>query len=286
MRVWVTGGNGMLGTAVRGVLAARGIDAIATDRELDITDLGAVELFATRESFTHAINCAAFTGVDLCETKEPEAHAVNAIGPRNVARVARARGAIAVHVSTDYVFDGHGHLPYLETDPTGPINAYGRTKLAGEHAFLDEGSDVGSYVVRTSWLFGKSGANFVATMLRLFATRPEVRVVDDQTGRPTYAPDLANALVDVAVHKPAPGIYHFANAGQVTWYGLAAATRTEAIARGLPADAVLGKLTTAEYPTPARRPAWSVLSTDKLTAAIGVHPRPWREALASYFEAL
>lgn len=285
-RIWVTGALGMLGKEVMAVLGRRGIAAIGTDRELDITDFDAVERFAAREPFSTVINCAAFTGVDLCETQEAEAFAVNATGAGHIARAARARGAVAVHVSTDYVFDGKAHVPYVETDPTGPINAYGRTKLAGEQKFLAEGSDVGAYVVRTSWLFGAGGNNFVATMLRLFAERPEVKVVDDQTGRPTYAPDLAVALVEVAVRKPVPGIYHFANVGQTTWYGLAAAARTEAIARGREAGAQLTKIATADYPTPAKRPAWSVLATDKLQRAIELRPRPWREALGDYFEAI
>lgn len=283
-RAWVAGAQGMLGREVMRVLAARGLDAIGTDRELDLGDRDALAAFATREPFTIAINCAAYTAVDACEGKEELALRVNGAGPGHLAAVARARGAVAVHVSTDYVFDGHGHLPYVETDAVGPINAYGRTKLAGERAFLAEDNGVGAYVVRTSWLFGAGGPNFAATMLRLFAERPEVRVVDDQSGRPTYAPDLAAALVDIALARPEPGVYHFANAGQTTWYGFAAAIRTEAIARGRKADAVLTKITSAEYPTPARRPTWSVLATDKITRALGRHPRPWREALANYFD--
>ncbi|MCX5746887.1 MAG: sugar nucleotide-binding protein, partial [Proteobacteria bacterium] len=141
------------------------------------------------------------------------------------------------------------------------------------------------YVVRTSWLFG-DGANFVATMLRLFAERPEVKVVGDQTGRPTFAPDLAAALVELCLRRPPAGVYHFANAGETTWYGLAAAAHAEARARGRKADATLTSIATADYPTPARRPRYSVLATTKLERALGLVPRPWREALASYFDLL
>lgn len=273
----------MLGREVCAVLAARMIPHVATDRELDITDVEALDGFATREPFTHVINCAAYTGVDACEVHEPEALRVNADGPAHVARVAHARGAIAVHISTDYVFDGASHEPYQEFAPTGPINAYGRTKLAGELRFADE---AGAYVVRTSWLFGPGGPNFVATMLRLMTERPEIRIVDDQTGRPTYAPDLAAVLIDLAIRRPPSGTYHFANAGQVTWYGLATATRTAALARGRTALARLSPITTAEFPTPARRPAWSVLATDKIEHAIYCRPRPWDEALAAYFDVI
>ncbi len=286
MRFWVTGARGMLGHEVCAVLAARMLAYVDTDRELDITNLGTIEAFAAREPFTHVINCAAYTAVDACETHEADATAVNADGAMHVARVARAREAIAIHLSTDYVFDGANHVPYDELDRTGPINAYGRSKLAGEQRFLAEGPARGAYVVRTSWMFGPRGANFVTTMLRLLGERPEVRVVDDQTGRPTYAPDLAAALVDLALLRPAGGIYHFANDGQVTWYGLACAVRTAAIARGRKADAVISRVTAAEFGAPARRPAWSVLSTEKLEGALARPLRPWREALTAYFEAI
>jgi dTDP-4-dehydrorhamnose reductase len=216
------------------------------------------------------INCAAYTKVDACEANEAEAHAINAIGAGHVAKL--ARGKIAVHVSTDYVFDGSATTPYREDAPTGPINAYGRTKLAGEQAFL-EANDRG-HVVRTSWLFGAAGPSFVGTMLRVLATKPEVRVVDDQRGRPTASVDLAAAVIAIALRTPGPGIYHFANAGDVTWFGFASAIKD--LAR-LPATLV--PITTADYPTPAKRPAWSVLATDKLERAVGIVPRPWRDAL-------
>lgn len=282
-RVWVTGAAGMLGREVCSALAAREMDFIGTDRELDITSQAAVDTFAEREAFTHVINCAAYTGVDACEAHEEEALRVNADGPAHLARAAARRGAIAVHVSTDYVFPGDARAtPYTEDDATGPINAYGRTKLAGERAFL--AALPTGHVVRTSWLFG-DGPNFVATMLRLFAEKPHVNVVGDQVGRPTYAPDLAAAVVGVAVRQPAAGIYQFANAGHVSWFQFAAAIHAEARARGRTVVATLGEITTAQYPTPARRPAYSVLATAKLERAIGITPRPWREALVAYLEA-
>jgi dTDP-4-dehydrorhamnose reductase len=285
MRVWVTGARGLLGTAVCAQLEREQIAFVATDRELDITDDAALAAFG--EPFTHVIHCAAYTKVDLCETHEAEAHAVNAVGSGNVARLARTRGAISIGVSTDYVFDGTATSPYREDSACAPINAYGRTKLAGERALLEANPERG-YVVRTSWLFGPGGPSFVATMLRLLAERPEVRVVDDQRGRPTASDDLAAALVALArqASEPVgdwsagrqasePGIYHFANAGEVTWFGLAAAVKELA---GLPAS--LTPIATADYPTPARRPAYSVLATTKLERALGSAPRHWRDALA------
>lgn len=285
-RFWVTGARGLLGQAVVRALADCGIAHVASGREVDLGDPEAVTAFARAEPFSHVIHCAAFTQVDACEAHEAEALRINAGGAEHVARAAAARGAVAVHVSTDYVFDGAGARPYREDDPVAPINAYGRTKLAGEQRFVAAAAGIDHYVVRTSWLFGPGRASFVATMLRLFGERPEVRVVGDQTGRPTYAPDLAGVLVELALRRPARGIYHFANAGPTTWYELAEATRAEAIARGLPAGAALARISTAEYPTPARRPAWSVLATDKIEAALDLAPRPWRAALATYFEAI
>jgi dTDP-4-dehydrorhamnose reductase len=267
------------------VLAARGLAHVGTDREVDLGDASAVEAFAAAEPFTHVINCAAYTQVDQCESHEAEARRANADGPAHLARAARARDAIAVHVSTDYVFDGTEREPYPEDHPTGPVSAYGRTKLEGEQRFLAELPSSG-YVVRTSWLFGPGGPNFVATMLRLFRERPEVRVVDDQVGRPTYAPDLAAALVALIERRPRTGIYHFANAGHVSWFGLASAIRDEAAARGHRFDVALRPITTAEYPTAARRPAWSVLATAKLEAVLGTAPRPWREALIDHLQAV
>lgn len=273
-RFWVVGAAGMLGTEVMRHL---GDEAIGTDREVDVTDAAAVTAFATTHAPRAIINCAAFTRVDACETEEAAATAVNGTGVANLARI----GVPLVHVSTDYVFDGTATRPYQETDPVAPINAYGRSKLVGERAVGPDG-----YVVRTSWLFGPAGPNFVATMLRLMAERPEVKVVDDQRGRPTYAPDLAAVLVDLARGGAAPGIYHFANAGDVTWFGFASAIQAAGRAAGRPLPAQVLPTTAAAFAAPAPRPAWSVLDTTKLERALGRAPRPWTAALRDYLEAI
>ncbi len=283
--VWVPGARGLLGQAVVARLVERGLAHLATGREVDIGDAAAVDAFARAHPFTHVVNCAAYTAVDACEGHEPLARHVNALGPANLARAARSRGAIAVHVSTDHVFDGEAAAPYGEDDAPGPRNAYGRTKLAGEARFLATAADRG-YVVRTSWLFGPGGPNFVAAMLRLLRAHPEVRVVHDQTGRPTYAPDLAHALCDLALAAPAAGVYHYAGAGAATWFELACAARAGAIARGLPLVGELVPIATRDYPTSARRPRQAVLATAKLAAALGRAPRPWAEGLAEYLDAL
>jgi dTDP-4-dehydrorhamnose reductase len=186
------------------------------------------------------------------------------------------------------VFDGNGQAPYTESDPTNPLSAYGRTKLRGEERFL-YGTQGNGIVVRTSWLYGKGGKNFVSTMRTLMADREEVRVVDDQRGRPTWTDDLAEAIARLAGlrerARAAGGIYHYANAGETTWHGFASAIRDEIVHRGWPCKAGLIKpIPTSAYPTPARRPPYSVFSTAKVEAALGETPRPWREALAMYLD--
>jgi len=224
MTFWVTGAHGLLGRAVCARLAAEGVATVATGRELDVTDRAAIERFAAATPFTHAIHCAAFTRVDDAEAREAEARRVNIDGAAHVARAAHARGAVFVHLSTDYVFAGDATAPYPEDAPCAPINAYGRSKRDGERAVLEElGGD--GYVVRTSWLFGPGGPSFVATMLRLLAERPEVRVVADQRGRPTFSVDLAGAVVALARSGAARGVYHFANRGDASWFELASAVR-------------------------------------------------------------
>ncbi len=278
-RFWVAGASGMLGQAVRSELTARGLAHVESDRDVDLADAAAVKAFAAANPFTHAINCAAFTAVDACESREAEARLANAEAPFQFARACRGHGAVAVHVSTDYVFDGTAKRGYVEDAPTGPVSAYGRTKLEGEQRFLE--ALPGGYVVRTSWLFG-AGPCFPATVMRLLAERPEVKIVDDQIGKPTWSGDLAQTLVTLATSGVAGGIYHFANHEPVTWFGFAAAIREAAAAKGHHFDATLLPITTAQYPTPAKRPAWSVLDTAKLERALGITIRPWRAALADY----
>jgi dTDP-4-dehydrorhamnose reductase len=300
MKAWLVGGQGMLGRAVRRRLVEHGLPHVVTDTDVDITDATAVDGFADDVRATHIINCAAYTDVDGSEAAAPLAHRVNGEGPGNLARAAVRLRAVAVHVSTDYVFDGTGQTPYTEESPCRPLGVYGASKRAGEVAFLGafDGSPTpaAGLVVRTSWLFGRGGKNFVATMLRLFASKAEVGVVADQHGRPTYCDDLAAALLMVAglaprgstrPARPAPGgIYHFANTGAVSWYEFASRIHAIAIARGFPlvCERVKG-ITTADYPTPARRPAYSVLSTAKIAQFFGADPRPWEQGLAEYLEA-
>lgn len=286
MRALVVGAGGQLGTDLLGVLGpgARGL----TRQDLDVTDGAAVRdalgdwAVATRDVPGRRVvfNAAAWTNVDAAETEEEAAYAANAAAPAHLALAAESVGALLVHVSTDYVFPGDATQPYEVDAPTAPRSAYGRTKLAGELAVLAAAPS--AYVVRTAWVYGATGGNFVKTMARLERERETVSVVDDQRGSPTWSRDLAAGLVELATVAPAPGVYHCTNAGDCTWFDFARAVFEE-----LGADpARVTPCTTADFPRPAPRPAYSVLS-DRAWRAAGLTPlRPWREALRAAFADL
>jgi dTDP-4-dehydrorhamnose reductase len=261
----VTGARGMLGQ-----------DVLAGRADLDITDPEAVR--AAVAGHDVVVNCAAWTDVDGAETAETEATAVNGTGVRNLAAACAATGARLLHVSTDYVLPGDATEPCPEDAATGPVNAYGRSKLAGEQAVLELLPQTG-YVARTAWLYGEHGANFVATMLKLAAQRDTLTVVEDQHGQPTWSAQLAQRLVDLgraALAGDAPaGIYHGTASGRTTWFGLARAVFELA---GLDPERV-GPTTSDAFPRPAKRPSYSVLGHDAWKAA-GFEPLPdWREGL-------
>ncbi len=272
MRVLITGAGGMLGRDVARAARERGDEVDALDHgQLDIADADAVAR-AIRESRPDVvINCAAWTDVDGAEDEEAAATAINGEGAGNVAREAAAAGARLVHVSSDYVFDGQGRAPYVESDPVGPLSAYGRSKLAGERAVTEAGGD--QVIARSSWLFGAGGKNFVETMLRVGAERDEVKVVNDQIGCPTYTGHLATALLDLAA-SDTQGIHHAAAGGGCSWHGFAVEIFEQA---GL--DVTVTPWTTAELNRPAPRPAYSVLASARED---GVQLPDWREGLAAY----
>jgi dTDP-4-dehydrorhamnose reductase len=267
----VTGAGGMLGTDLVAVLASRGVTTTALTRaDLDVCDPDAVRDAVAGHDVV--VNAAAWTDVDGAETAYEEALAVNGDGAALVADACRAAAARMIHLSTDYVFPGDASAPYPEDAPTDPVNAYGRSKLAGERAVLAAGGTV----VRTAWLYGAHGPNFVATMLRLAGVRDTVDVVDDQRGQPTWSYALAARLVDLGLREAAPaGIYHGTASGETTWYGLARAVFAGA---GLDPDRVR-PTTSDRFRRPAKRPAYSVLGHDRWTAA-GLKPLPdWRDML-------
>ncbi len=270
----VTGAGGQLGTDVMAVLGAQEADARGFDRAtFDIADPDAVEVTLSAVAPTVVVNCAAYTAVDAAEADESAATVVNGEAPGNLARWCAAHRARFIQVSTDYVFAGDATMPYEVDHPTDPGSAYGRSKLAGERATVAAGGD--AHVVRTAWVYGATGSNFVKTIARLAREQETLRVVDDQIGSPTWSYQLAAALVALGLAPVEPGIWHCSGAGQTSWYGLAGAIFSEL---GLD-PARITPTTTAEFPRRAPRPAYSVLSNRKWLAAGLPGLPPWRDAL-------
>ncbi|TYP00063.1 dTDP-4-dehydrorhamnose reductase [Geothermobacter ehrlichii] len=282
-RVALIGAKGMLARAVRSVLPQTAVVQGYDLPEFDLTDRRQVLDRLAAFAPTLIINCAAYTDVDGCETAEELATCVNGKGPGFLAEAAMDTGAVLVHISTDYVFDGRAECPCREEDPTAPLSAYGRSKLAGETAIRDSG--LGDYlIVRTSWLYGPGGRNFVETMLRLMAEREELRVVADQVGSPTLTFDLAEAILRLLA-AGGRGIVHFSNSGQCSWHQFAEAIRDEALAAGMSLKVRrIDPIATVDYPLPARRPAWSVLDKSRYTQLTGVFPPDWRQSLKRYMK--
>lgn len=257
-----------------------GWDTLAPPRDgLDITRPDSIEAEFARRRPDVVINAAAYTAVDQAETDAGSAWRVNAEGTENLARAANRCGARFVHISTDYVFDGAGCRPYRPGDATNPVNEYGRTKLEGERRALRFGGNL-ALVLRTSWLYAAHGRNFVNTMLALMRTRDSLRVVDDQIGTPTWARSLARAIWRIVPLRETPAIIHWSDAGVCSWYDFSVAIRDEAMALGLlERRPVIEPVPSTEYPTPARRPHYSVLDKTESWRLLGTHAPHWRESL-------
>lgn len=276
MKVLVTGANGQLGCALRRLLD-REIpgEAIYTDKqELDLTDAAAVENFIRDNEVTHIVNCAAYTAVDRAEEEKRECTLINTDAVKNLAAAADLLGAKIIHISTDYVFDGTNHRPYRESDKVNPISQYGTTKRKGETALLALAPE--SIIIRTAWLYSDTGHNFVKTILALAEKQNEIRVVCDQIGTPTYARDLAEAVLAVLKsHQWVAGIYHFTDEGAASWYDFA-----KAILRIAGKKTRVVPIPTEDYPTLAQRPAYSILDRSRIKATYGVEIPHWEDALA------
>lgn len=274
MNILVTGGNGQLGNSIKKISSDYPQHTFFfTDvPEVDITNLELLDRLMEEKSVDAIINCAAYTAVDKAESDVVLAESINVAGPKNLAEAAKKRGAKLIHVSTDYVFNGTANEPLKEEAQTDPIGVYGRTKLAGEQAVKDSGCD--ALVIRTAWLYSEFGNNFVKTMLRLGREREQLGVVFDQVGTPTYAPDLAVAIMTL-LDKGFTGfdLYHFSNEGVISWYDF-----TKAIFRLENINIMLNPIESCEYPTPAKRPAYSVLNKKKIKAA-GVSVPYWEDSL-------
>lgn len=283
-KLLITGCRGQLGSELQDIADDyESLDFLFTDYdELDITDRKAVRNYIEEHEVDCVVNCAAYTAVDKAESEPEKCELLNDIAPGYLAEAIASRGGSMIQISTDYVFDGQGHIPYREDMLTAPQSVYGRTKLAGEEKVVR--NCPGAMVIRTAWLYSSYGKNFVKTMLRLAKERSEIGVVADQIGTPTYAHDLARAICAIAERGIVPGIYHFTNEGVCSWYDL---TKTIFRLEGIDADDCrVRPLRTDEYPSAAARPHYSVLDKSKIKQTYGLDIRWWEDALKSCLKKL
>jgi dTDP-4-dehydrorhamnose reductase len=279
MAILVFGSSGQLAQSLRDTQQDK--EPIFVDRHTcDLADPRRVDVILERQKPGLIINAAAYTAVDKAEEEPGLGHLINEASVRRMAAYAHANNARLIHLSTDFVFDGTNQSPYLPGETTSPLGQYGESKLAGELAALEEAPE-STMIIRTAWVYSEHGNNFVKTMLRLMGEKPELGVVNDQRGSPTYAGDLAEMIWRICDHDLfTPGIYHWTDEGNITWCDFARAIQEEALDSGLLAKAIpINPITTDDYPTPAARPAYSVLDTSKLGRLVGIAPTPWRQNL-------
>ena len=275
MRILVTGANGQLGNCLRKTFSNdTDLEVVYTDvQDLDITDREEVDHFIRENNFDFIVNCAAYTAVDRAETDDLKAAAINTVAVGNIAQAAAKHRVKVIHISTDYVFNGENYRPYEENDEPYPRSIYGRTKLEGEGILTSFCQD--ALIIRTAWLYSEFGGNFVKTMLRLASEHKSINVVADQIGSPTYAGDLADAIHHILRHnKWLPGIYHFTNEGVASWFDF-----SKAIFELAGKNVEVNPIPTSQYPTPAKRPLYSVLSKMKIKNTYGVKIPYWRDSL-------
>ena len=285
MRILIAGAAGQLGRAMLASLPDRHEVAALDRSSLDVGDAGSIAAAFEQHRPDAIINAAAYTAVDRAESEPDAAHRANAEAPGLIAEACRRHGARLVHVSTDFVFDGRSSRPYSPDDPTGPLSVYGATKLEGERRVLREHGE-GSTILRTAWLYDASGRNFATTMLRLMRERPVVRVVADQFGTPTSVHGLATAIWR-AVDVGATGILHWTDAGAASWYDFAESIRRLGQSRGIvPSGVRVEPISTSEYPTPATRPAFSVLDKSSTWSALSLEGVHWEDALDATLRSL
>jgi len=274
-KILVTGANGQLGYELQ-QLAARFPQhqfKFCSRAELDVTNPEQVQKEMETFAPQYCINCAAYTAVDKAETEIDAAFAGNATAPKNLAISSKQTGARFIHISTDYVFDGNANAPQTEDAPTQPVNQYGLSKLQGEKEVMEQNAD--AIIIRTSWVYSLHGANFVKTMMRLMPEKPELRVVADQWGSPTYAADLAAAIMQIIESgKWQSGIYHYRNEGIISWADFA-----QAIKELTNANCEVVRIPTTEYPTPAKRPLYTAMDISKIKVVYGITPPHWKESL-------
>ena len=274
MKLWITGANGLLGSAL-----AKKAYLTTSHQEADISNLETLRsIIKKHPDITHIVNCAAQSAVDIAETHKEDTFKANAIGPENLAIIATEINARLIHISTDYVFSGEGRVPLKETDPTNPCNYYGDTKLEGE--WRVQKIMPSACILRTSWIFGKGGKNFVANLFRLFQEKTTVELTCDQWGRPTYAPDLVSVIYQLL---NASGLYQFANQGPTNKYEFGLALREEALALGIPLKVEnIIPVSSSKFASMAQRPVYSVFDTTKIEQELNISIRFWRDALREF----
>jgi len=277
MKLWIPGSKGLVGST----FVAQVPGCVGTGRELDIADLSACRLFLkTHGPFTHIVNCAAFSAVDPAETHRDDAFRANALGPEVLGQCAREFGVRLVHLSTDYVFPGTGKTPLRETDLVAPCNVYGQTKLEGEQRLMTVFPE--ACVLRTSWVFGHGGKNFVAKLFELLQQDKVLKLVSDQTGRPTYAPDLVEVILKL---RDCSGLYQFANAGATNKYDFALQMQADMQAMGLHVPCKLEPVLGSSFTTGAKRPLYSAFDTSKIEKHLQFTPRHWKTCLQEFVHA-
>ncbi|MBC1240796.1 dTDP-4-dehydrorhamnose reductase [Nostoc sp. 2RC] len=279
--ILLIGSNGQVGQELQQILPSYGNVISVARPTVDLTEPETLRNIIKSKQPQIIINAAAYTAVDKAESEPELATAINGTAPLILAEESQKLGAFLIHISTDYVFDGNGCRPYQETDATNPLSVYGKTKLTGEQAILENCTN--HLILRTAWVYGNFGkSNFVKTMLRLGAERPELRIVADQIGSPTWAKDIAAVIAEIIPHlnSDIAGTYHYTNSGVASWYDFAVAIFEEAQQLGFPLKVEnIVPITTPEYPTPARRPPYSVLACGKISTLIGKYPPHWRQQL-------
>ncbi len=278
--ILVTGADGQLGNEIRNLASNyNNLNFIFTDvNNLDITNINDVEEFFTSQPIDYIINCAAYTAVDKAESNYNSANLINVTGVKNLVALSKKYSTKLIHISTDYVFDGTNHKPYVETDATNPDSVYGKTKLEAEKIILN--SAINAIIIRTSWLYSSFGNNFVKTMIRLGSERNELNVIFDQIGTPTYAFDLGKAILDIVEQstqnniKFSQGIYHFSNHGVCSWYDFAIE-----IMKLANINCKINPIESKDYPTPAKRPFYSVLNKSKIQNTFNISIPYWKDSL-------
>ena len=291
--IWRIGYKGLLGSAVSENLKNSNLPFFQTDSKADVSDYTTLESFALQspEKITHIINCSGYTNVDKAESEKLLAEKVNVTGPENLAKLANKLDATLIHISSDYVFHGSIKSPLLESDEANPLSVYGTTKLEGDKKIIKTAKKY--YILRTSWLFGGTGKNFVTTMINLFNNKDHVNVVNDQIGSPTYSKDLANVIVkiikkEIEENNIPYGIYNFSSQGTISWYDFAMEIKNQGENLGLikNKNCNLAPCTSKEYVTDAKRPAYSVLCKDKISKNLNIKIPNWKASLSDYLQTL